>query len=130
MTRKRAVMRYAGFVRECYVIIIISTLLIAIAVGRVPSTPGRFLQQYSVLFIVIMIGAMGFSITFKSLSASLKEWCARCLSLGLVLNFLFAPLLCSAMHSCFSRNIQILPLASSSSAQFPVPGWPWYGPDC
>ncbi|NVO67096.1 bile acid:sodium symporter [Methanofollis tationis] len=90
--------------REHYAIIIISTLLIAIAVGLVSSAPGRFLQQYSVLFIVIMIGAMGFSITFKSLSASLKEWCARCLSLGLVLNFLFAPFLCWLLALLFLQE--------------------------
>ncbi|OPY43912.1 MAG: Sodium Bile acid symporter family protein [Methanoregulaceae archaeon PtaU1.Bin222] len=93
MTMKRAVMKYAGFMREHFAIIIIATLLLAIAVGLVSSAPGRFIRQYSVLLIVIMIGAMGFSITFKSLGASLKT-CARCLSLGLVLNFLFAPFLC------------------------------------
>ena len=83
--------------REHYAIIIIATLLLAVAVGLVSSAPGRFIQQYSVLLIVIMIGAMGFSITFKSLGASLKGWCAPCLSLGLVFNFLFAPFLCWAL---------------------------------
>lgn len=90
---KRAVLKYAGFMREHFAIIIIATLLLAIAVGLVSSAPGQFIRQYSVLLIVIMIGAMGFSITFKSLGASLKT-CARCLSLGLVLNFFFAPFLC------------------------------------
>ncbi|MCQ8894035.1 MAG: hypothetical protein NQU46_05330 [Methanolinea sp.] len=94
MAKKNALLKYAAFVREYYALIIIATLFVAVAVGLVSSAPGRVLQRYSVLFIVIMIGAMGFSITFKSLSASLKEWCARCLSLGLVLNFLFAPFLC------------------------------------
>ncbi len=94
MRANGVLLRYAVFMREHFAIVIISTLLLAIAVGLVSSAPGRFLQQYSVILIVIMIGAMGFSITYESLSASLKEWCARCLSLGLVLNFLFAPFLC------------------------------------
>jgi len=75
------VLKYAKFIRENYAIII-ATLLIAVATGLVSSGPGRFLQQFNVLLIVVMIGAMGFTITFKSLGEAAKDW--RGLSLWLV----------------------------------------------
>ena len=99
MTINGALLWYAKFIRENYAIIIIATLLMALIVGLVSSGPGRFIQQFNVLLIVVMIGAMGFTITFKSLGAAAKDW--RGLSLALVLNFLFAPFLCWLLAALF-----------------------------
>lgn len=90
--KKSFLLRYAEFVRDKYPVIVVLALIIGIATGLVSSGPGRFLQQYSILFIIIMIGAMGFAITIKSLGAAVANW--RGVSLGLVMNFLFAPFLC------------------------------------
>jgi predicted Na+-dependent transporter len=87
-----AIMAYARFVRENYTCLIIGTLIVGVVVGLVTPGPGLFIRQFNVPLIIIMIGAMGFTITFKSLSMAAKDW--RCFSFGLLLNFLFAPLLC------------------------------------
>jgi predicted Na+-dependent transporter len=83
---------YAQFIREKYTVIIISTLLVAILVGLFTPAPGIAIRKASTFLIVIMIGAMGFTITFKSLGMAARDW--KSFLLGLVLNFAFAPLLC------------------------------------
>ncbi|MGQ9509386.1 MAG: arsenic resistance protein [Thermodesulfobacteriota bacterium] len=88
----KAIMTYARFVREKYTYIILTTLVIAVVVGLFTPSPGVYIRQFNTPLIIIMIAAMGFTITFKSLGTAVKDW--RGFSLGLVLNFLFAPFLC------------------------------------
>jgi len=83
---------YAKFMRERYAYVIISTLILGIGVGFFTALPGLIIRAFSTPLIVIMIGAMGFTITFRSLGAAVKDW--EGFSFGLVLNFLFAPFLC------------------------------------
>jgi len=83
---------YAKFMRERYALVIVSTLILGIVVGIFTEFPGLLIRRFSTPLIVIMIGAMGFTITFKSLGGAAKEW--RGFSFGLGLNFLFAPFLC------------------------------------
>lgn len=86
------ILRYARFIREKYAYVILGTLVGGIVVGLFTAEPGLFIRTFSAPLIIIMIGAMGFTITFKSLGTAAKDW--KCFSLGLVLNFLFAPFLC------------------------------------
>lgn len=95
----RAILAYAQFVRERYTSIILTTLIVAVLVGLVTGDPGVYIRQFSVPLIVIMIGAMGFTITFRSLSAAARDW--KGFSFGLVLNFLFAPFLCWLLAGLF-----------------------------
>jgi predicted Na+-dependent transporter len=90
---------YARFIREKYTYIIITTLVIAVVVGIFTPSPGVFIRQFNTLLIVIMIAAMGFTITFKSLGSAVKDW--KGFSFGLVLNFLFAPFLCWILAQIF-----------------------------
>ena len=90
---------YANFIRNNYTYVIIATLIAGILVGLATSTPGAFIQQFNVPLIVIMIAAMGFTITFKSLGAAARDW--KGFSFGLVLNFLFAPFLCWLLAQIF-----------------------------
>ncbi len=83
---------YAKFMRERYAYVIISTLILGIGVGFFTDLPGLIIRAFSTPLIIIMIAAMGFTITFKSLGAAAKDW--KAFSFGLVLNFLFAPFLC------------------------------------
>ena len=83
---------YATFIRNNYTYIIIGALIVGVVVGLVSSTPGVFIQQFNVPLIIIMIGAIGFTITFKSLGMAIRDW--KGFSFGLVLNFFFAPFLC------------------------------------
>ncbi|MDZ7696262.1 MAG: bile acid:sodium symporter [Deltaproteobacteria bacterium] len=82
---------YAQFIREKYTVIIISTLVLGIVVGLLTPAPGIAIRKISSFLIVIMIGAMGFTITFKSLGMAARDW--KSFVLGLALNFVFAPLL-------------------------------------
>jgi predicted Na+-dependent transporter len=95
----KAIMNYARFVREKYTYIIIAALVIGIIVGLFTSSPGQALRQANTPLIVIMIAAMGFTITFKSLGAAFRDW--KGFSFGLVLNFLFAPFLCWILARIF-----------------------------
>jgi len=87
-----AILRYAKIIRERYTAIIIGTLIIAILIGCFTSSPGIFIRQFNVLLIIVLIGAMSFTITFDSLAKAFKNW--KGTIVGLALNFLFAPLLC------------------------------------
>jgi predicted Na+-dependent transporter len=93
----KAILAYAKFVRESYTYIIIGTLIVGVVVGLVTPGPGLFIRQLNVPLIVIMIGAMGFTITFNSLALAARDW--KGTSFGLVLNFLFAPFLCWILAS-------------------------------
>lgn len=89
----RLIQAYAAFVRNNYTYLIIATLLASVVVGLVTPTPGLFIRQFNIPLIIIMIGAMGFTITFKSLGmAAIRDW--KGFSFGLGLNFIFAPFLC------------------------------------
>lgn len=83
---------YAQCIREKYTVIIVSTLLVGILAGLFTSAPGIAIRKASTFLIIIMIGAMGFTITFKSLGMAARDW--KSFLIGLVLNFAFAPLLC------------------------------------
>ena len=90
---------YAKFVREKYTYIILTTLAIAVVVGLFTSSPGVHIRQSNTPVIVIMIAAMGFTITFKSLAMAIRDW--KGFSIGLVLSFLFAPFLCWLLARIF-----------------------------
>jgi predicted Na+-dependent transporter len=95
----KAITAYAKFVREKYTYVILTTLVIAVVVGLFTASPGQALRQANTPLIVIMIAAMGFTITFKSLGAAARDW--KGFSFGLVLNFLFAPFLCWLLAQMF-----------------------------
>jgi len=95
----KAITAYARFVRKKYTYIIITTLVIGVIVGLFTSSPGQALRQANTPLIVIMIAAMGFTITFKSLGSAARDW--KGFSFGLVLNFLFAPFLCWILARIF-----------------------------
>jgi len=95
----KAITAYARFVREKYTYIILTTLIIAVVVGLFTASPGVYIHQFNTPLIVIMIAAMGFTITFKSLGAAARDW--KGFSFGLVLNFLFAPFLCWLLARLF-----------------------------
>lgn len=86
------ILAYARFIRENYTYIIVATLVVAVIVGLFTASPGLVLRRANTPLIIIMIAAMGFTITFKSLGAAVRDW--KGFAFGLILNFLFAPFLC------------------------------------
>ena len=95
----KAISIYARFVREKYTYIIITTLVMGVVVGLFTASPGVHIRQFNTPLIVVMIAAMGFTITFKSLAMAIRDW--KGFSFGLVLNFLFAPFLCWLLARIF-----------------------------
>jgi predicted Na+-dependent transporter len=78
--------------RRNYSYVILATLVIGVIVGLFTSRPGEVIRAFNVPLMVIMIAAMGFTITFRSLGAAFTRW--REFLLGFLLNFAFAPVLC------------------------------------
>lgn len=95
----KQLLTYARFVRDNYTYIIIATLVIAVMIGLMTPQPGQLIRQFNTPIMVIMIAAMGFTITFRSLKAALKDYAG--FSFGLALNFLFAPFLCWLLARLF-----------------------------
>lgn len=93
---------YAAFMREKYSHVIIATLVAGLITGFFSTAPGLFIRRFATLLIVIMIGAMGFTIRVRSLGRALKD--GRAFLLGLVLNFVFAPLLCWALAAILLKG--------------------------
>lgn len=93
---------YAKFIRERYAYVIVSSLILGIAVGIFTVSPGQFIRSFRSPLIVIMIGAMGFTITFKTLKTAAKDWGP--FIFGLVLNFLLAPFMCWILALLFLQG--------------------------
>jgi len=83
---------YAEFMRRNYSYVILATLVIGVSTGLFTSRPGVVIRAFNVPLMVIMIAAMGFAITFRSLGAAVTRW--REFLLGFLMNFAFAPVLC------------------------------------
>jgi hypothetical protein len=63
---------YVAFMREKYSHVIIATLVAGLITGLFSTAPGFFIRRFATLLIVIMIGAMGFTIRLRSLNRALK----------------------------------------------------------
>jgi len=83
---------YAEFVRRNYAYLILCALGIGIITGLISPAPGIFIRQFNTPLIVIMIGAMGFTVVIRGVAMAIRDW--RAFILGLGLNFIFAPFLC------------------------------------
>jgi ACR3 family arsenite transporter len=96
------VTKLADFIREKYASIIISTLIIGIIIGIFTPSPGLYIQKFTIPLVIVMIGAMGFTITFKSFGTALKD--VKSFLFGLFLNFVLAPALCWILALLLLRN--------------------------
>jgi len=96
------VTKLADFIRERYASIIISTLIIGILIGVFTPSPGLYIQRFTIPLVILMIGAMGFTITFKSFGTALKD--VKSFLFGLFLNFVLAPALCWILALLLLRN--------------------------
>jgi len=95
-------LKIADFIRERYAYIIISTLIFGIIVGIFTPSPGLYIQKFTIPLVIVMIGAMGFTITCKSFGMALKD--IKSFSFGLFLNFVLAPVLCWLLAFIFFRD--------------------------
>jgi len=79
-------------IRKHYSYLIVSTVVIAVVVGRFAPTATKWLSPYMLYMIGVMIWAMSVTIRFSDLSLTLKK--GRLIACGLATNFIFLPLLC------------------------------------
>ena len=93
---------YAAFMHEKYSHVIVASLAAGILTGFYSTAPGHLIRRFATLLIVIMIGAMGFTIRIRSLGRALKD--GRAFISGLALIFIFAPLLCWALAAILLKG--------------------------
>ena len=98
------ILEFSEFIRAKYPYIIIATLVVAIFVGFYTASPGKFLKNYSIWFVIVMIASMGYTITARSFFMALKDITG--FSTGMFLNFVLSPILCYAI-SLFIPNLRL-----------------------
>lgn len=86
------IIEFAEFMRKNYSYIIVATLIISIIIGFYTSYLGELLKIFSIPLTILMIASMGFTIKFKNFLLALKD--IRGFSIGIILNFIFSPILC------------------------------------
>ncbi|MBN1667028.1 MAG: bile acid:sodium symporter family protein [Anaerolineales bacterium] len=97
--------RFAEFIRKNYQTIIISTVIIGLLLGLWTTTPGKVLQGYSKILTFLMILFISLTITPRQFAMVLRQpWAVLA---GLVLNFLFMPLVCWALARTLVSDPQL-----------------------
>ena len=85
-------LRFAGYVREHYQAIIVSTVVVGLLSGIWTTAPGKALQSSSQLLTFLMILFISLTITPRQFVQVARRPAA--VAVGLVLNFVYMPLLC------------------------------------
>ncbi len=96
---------YAEWVRKHYQVIIIVAVALGLVLGLWTDVPGKFLQHYSQILTFLMIFFISLTITPKQF-ATVRRQPLAVLS-GLLLNFVFMPLLCWALAKVFVNDSQL-----------------------
>lgn len=95
----------AEWVRKQYQAIIIAAVALGLVLGFWTTAPGKFLQEYSQLLTFLMIFFISLTITPQQFSAVRRQPLA--VFGGLILNFIFMPLLCWALAKLFVSDAQL-----------------------
>jgi predicted Na+-dependent transporter len=96
---------FAEFVRKQYQGIIIGAVLLGLALGLWTSTPGKALQTYSQALTFLMILFISLTITPRQFVLVTRQPLA--VLSGLLLNFVFMPLLCWGLARLFVSDSQL-----------------------
>jgi predicted Na+-dependent transporter len=84
--------QFAEFIRKNYQTIIIVTVIVGLLLGLWTTAPGKAVQRYSQALTFLMILFISFTITPRQFALVVRQPVA--VVAGLVLNFLYMPLLC------------------------------------
>jgi len=85
-------MRFAEFIRKNYQTIIIATVIVGLLLGLWTTVPGKAVQRYSQALTFLMILFISFTLTPHQFALVVRQPVA--VVAGLILNFLYMPLLC------------------------------------
>lgn len=103
--KTKRLLSLAEWVPKQYQTIIIFSVVLGLLLGIWTSAPGRFLQEFSQALTFLMILFISLTITPKQFSAIRRQPLA--VISGLLLNFVFMPLLCWALARIFVSDSQL-----------------------
>jgi predicted Na+-dependent transporter len=98
-------LRFAEFVRKNYQTIIIATVIVGLLLGLWTSAPGKALQPYSKALTFLMILFISLTITPRQFALVARQ--PGAVITGLLLNFVYMPLLCWALARLLVRDPQL-----------------------
>ena len=101
----KQLLAYAEFVRKQYQGIIIGAVLFGLLLGLWTSAPGKALQTYSQALTFLMILFISLTITPRQFALVTRQPLA--VLSGLLLNFVFMPLLCWGLARLFVNDSQL-----------------------
>lgn len=101
----RQLLAFAEFVRKQYQGIIIGAVLLGLALGLWTSAPGKALQTYSQALTFLMIFFISLTITPRQFALVTRQPLA--VLSGLLLNFVFMPLLCWGLARLLVDDAQL-----------------------
>ncbi len=95
-------LRFAEFVRKNYQTIIVVAMILGLVMGVFTTQPGRFLQRGSQILTFIMVLFISLTITPRQFRTLVSQ--PRAILAGLVLNFVFMPLVAWALARLLVSN--------------------------
>lgn len=120
-------LRFAEFIRKNYQTIIIATVIVGLLLGLWTTAPGKVIQSYSQALTFLMILFISLTITPRQFALVVRQPAA--VAAGLILNFLYMPLLCWALARLLVSDPNWR-RASSWWAWCRAPGWRQCGRRC
>lgn len=101
----KCLLTLAEWVRKQYQVIIISAVVLGLLLGVWTPAPGKFLQNYSQALTFLMILFISLTITPQQFAMVRRQPLA--VLAGLLLNFIFMPLLCWVLARLFVNDPQL-----------------------
>jgi len=101
----KRILAWAEWIRAQYQVIILATVVIALGLGVMTTTPGQVLQTGSQALTFLMILFISLTITPRQFAQVTRQPSAALI--GLLLNFVYMPLVCWALARLFVGDPQL-----------------------
>ena len=98
--------QFAEFIRKNYQTIILITVVVGLLLGLWTAAPGKVVQRYSQALTFLMILFISLTITPRQFALVVRQPLA--VVAGLVLNFVYMPLLCWALAHLLVSDPQLI----------------------
>ncbi|MGQ9556283.1 MAG: arsenic resistance protein, partial [Anaerolineae bacterium] len=98
--------QFAEFIRKNYQTIILITIVVGLLLGLWTTVPGKAVQRYSQALTFLMILFISFTITPHQFALVVRQPVA--VVAGLVLNFVYMPLLCWVLARLWVSDAQLI----------------------
>ncbi|MDZ7376180.1 MAG: hypothetical protein ONB13_06135, partial [candidate division KSB1 bacterium] len=97
---------FADFIRKHYQTIIIATVIVALLLGLWTTVPGKQIQRFSKALTFLMILFISFTLSPRQFALVVRQPVA--VITGVLLTFVFMPLLCWALARLLVSDPQLL----------------------